>query len=499
MLKKLLSKFKKKVATQQPEKKATHNYIKDLINEHFNAQYKNVYSFRQVQVATANGTANAKVTNDSGVVLDSFDDYGSYTNIAQMQSVTTQFMGWGVLSFLATNGIVQNIINSIAGDSTSKWGKIINTSNDDLTDEIKQLEQAMADFNIRKLFNEVAQKTVLFGGCQLYAKIKGDEDVLNTEFILSDKSIGKGDVRYFRVVEPLYSSAYDFNSSDPLAKNFYEPQMWNIMGQEVHTSRLMRFNMNDTPIILKPQYMFYGISLIQLCLSKIAGFEETYNNVLQIMAKYNVNVLKTSASALSNVLDGNANSGDVDSIQARIQLFNKLRTNFGTLLLDKESEEWEQFNMNLTTLDKLVNQNLELISAYARIPATKLFGTSPQGFNATGKHELINYYDMLTQFQENVLQNNMNRVMEYLQLTTLGKLYPELKFVWNPLHEASETDQSTINLNDAQRISTLVASEILTQEEAREYLANNEKSGFDNLDTDLQITGLVGSEDNPDE
>ena len=155
--------------------------------------------------------------------------------------------------------------------------------------------------------------------------------------------------------------------------------------------------------------------------------------------------------------------------------------------------------MNLTTLDKLVNQNLELISAYARIPATKLFGTSPQGFNTTGQHELINYYDMLTQFQENILQNNMNKVMEYLQLTTLGKLHPELKFVWNALHEASETDQSTINLNDAQRISTLVASEIITQEEAREYLANNEKSGFDNLDTDLQITGLVGNEDNPDE
>ena len=452
------------------------------------------------QVMGENGAiVAAKIATDSGVTVDSsmmpINQMGM--NDASLEGVITTFIGWGLLSLLAENGIVQNVIQSVSTDSTSKWGKLHYTGEKDIGDKLKKLEARMADLDTRSKFREAAEKVMLFGGCMLYPKLKGDDLERSKPLPIAADKIKLNSLLYLNVIEPIYCAPYNYNASDPFAKSFYAPQAWNIMGGSIHSERLLKFVANDTPLLLKPIYMFFGISPIQLIFKKIVGFEQTYNEIIKIIAQYNVNILKTGGDALAQVLGGSATSSDVNSIQTRVALFNKIRTNFGTLLLSKQEEEWEQFNMSLTTLDKLLNQSLEIIAAYARIPATKLFGTPPQGFNSTGEHDMDNYYDLITAFQENYLLPNLNRLINMVQLDVFGEIDSDIKFVFNPLKEPTKKEIAEINQLKAQTLTTLSGGQaIITVEEGRKTLAEDEESGFDGLDTDLDITGLGEESDN---
>ena len=56
----------------------------------------------------------------------------------------------------------------------------------------------------------------------------------------------------------------------------------------------------------------------------------------------------------------------------------------------------------------------------AEIPATKLFGRSPQGFNSTGESELRNYYDMIAQSQERNLRPALEKLLPVMAVSCWG-------------------------------------------------------------------------------
>ncbi len=481
----------KKIVKQLIKKGVSPQAISRLFNEY--AEPRQKYSL-PINAADNGNIATAKIATDSGLALDNnslmINDDSLYANNLDLEQITTRFIGWGALSILAQNGIVQNIIQTISSDCVREWGELKYTGDKDIGDKLKILEKRMVDLKFRTVYKEAIEKTWLFGGCLVYPKIVGDDAKGERAMplpITKDK-IKLNSFKRLKVIEPLYCSPVRFNANDPFSQYFYEVQEYNIMGVQINADRVCKFMANNPPLLLKPVYQFFGISPIQLAISKIVGFTETYNNIVEIIGKYNLNVLKTNSVALSNLLNGSVDIDDVNSIKARIALFNKLRTNFGVLMLDQESEEWQQFNMNLTTLDKLLNQNLELISAVTRIPATKLYGSSPQGFGSTGQHELTNYYDLIRTTNSSVGKPHLEYWIKLLQLSEFGEIDDDIKFVFNPLDSPSAVELSQINLTKAQTLITLNGGQaVTTVEESREVLAKDEDSGFDGIDTSLTI------------
>lgn len=470
--------------------------IKSSILDHFgNPIYIDAPKYQLPQAMKKGKVVQPSIAKDSNG-MDSELPINLWNNsgYTQVGDIVTDFVGWGVLSLVAQNGVVQNIINTISNAATQEWGQLYYDGNDkSAEDKMRKMEAKAASLKLRETIRIAHQKTILFGGCMVYPKITGDDKKLQKEFI----NQANQQIRYLKVIEPLYVVPTSFEASNPLSKYFYAPEIWAVNGTMTHISRLMHFQSNDAPLLLKPVYQFFGISVIQLLLSYLKIFDLMRDDIAAIVHRYNVNVLKTDISA---ILEGSTSDQDVASLRTRIELFTKLANNFGVMVLDREREEWEQFNMALNGLDKLVQQNLEYIPIICQIPATKLFGTSPTGFGSSGEHELKTFYDLIKSEQTNKLLPHIERIFESIQYELFGEYDPNIKFRFNSLEQQSDLDRSIIFSNYVNAYGAMVDRGQITIEESRLMMANREELEMNSLDTEAEITNLEDNDnDEPDE
>jgi phage-related protein (TIGR01555 family) len=101
---------------------------------------------------------------------------------------------------------------------------------------------------------------------------------------------------------------------------------------------------------------------------------------------------------------------------------------FNMLLLDGNGqsgptaggERWEQKQISFAQLPELIRQYLQIASAAADIPITRMLGESPGGLNSTGDADLRNYYDNVSARQKTELAPALNRLDEIIIRSALG-------------------------------------------------------------------------------
>src|SRR5690606_1356003 len=171
-------------------------------------------------------------------------------------------------------------------------------------------------------------------------------------------------------------------------KYFYNPPTWWVLGQEIHSTRLLNVITRPLPDIIKPAFNFAGISLSQLAFPYVDNWLRTRQAVADLLNNFSVIVLNTN---LESILQGNM--VEAKGVLARADFFTKYRSNKGLMLLDKESEELTQIAVPLAGLADLQSQAQEHLCTVSGIPAVKLLGVSPAGFNATADGEIRAFYD----------------------------------------------------------------------------------------------------------
>ena len=163
------------------------------------------------------------------------------------------------------------------------------------------------------------------------------------------------------------------------------------------------------------------------------------------------------------------------------------------------ADEYDRKGLSLSGIKELLEQFEIAICSCTGIPATKLFGRSPQGMNATGKADLENYYNMVEGIQKNKVRPNLVRLVEMLGACRDYKL--NLPDTWHiefePLWSLSKSEKADIEKvkADAQRtkadaINTLINAQVLDVTEARNTLAEEKDYILDrSLDAILQRSG----------
>lgn len=428
-------------------------------------------------------TDSSTLTNDS-LPINQFN-FAQYNKLNKTV-VNNWFLGYQEYSLLSQNGIIQNIVQSLSQDCTREWIKIISTSKSgNKAEKIKKIEKEFKRINARKTMKLAMELTFLMGGCKVYPKIKGDDsteggDTMSLPFYKDQMK--KGDLLYLKVIEPIYATPLAFNASMPLKEDYYRPSMWSVLTTTVHDSRLLHFEYNYVPTLMKPIYWFYGIPLVQLCLDYIFGFETVRQNVVGISGRYNLNVFKTDISSLQ------ADYGDTfkqgQSLEDRLKVAQYYMSNFSVFALSNNEtnpEEWQQFSMTIAGLDGLLSQNAELICAVARIPAIKLFGQTPKGLNATGETELRLYHELCKSLQMDIMQDPLQEIFELVQINLFGEVDDDLEIQFNPLYIMTDKEKEEINVMKKDVYTSYVQSGILTAEEARKKLNEDPNSGFSDL------------------
>jgi phage-related protein (TIGR01555 family) len=355
------------------------------------------------------------------------------------------------------------------------------------------------ELKVRENYRLAVEMCIMFGGCQMYHKIEGDDSTEGGNEYLTPlymEKVKKGSLLYIKVIEPLYATPLEFNTSEPLKENYYRPDKWTILGTTLHHTRLCHFVYNYVPTLLKPVYWFNGYPLIQLVLSYLIGFESIRKEIINIVSRYNINIFKTSLDALLDY-DAGSTFEDGQSCYDRLKLAQAIMTNFSIFALDNNPEapeEWQQFNMTITGLSEILSQNAELICAVIREPAIVLYGTSPKGFNSSGDIELNIWHETIHNFQEKCLRANFNVTFQLIQMDLFGEIDDDLIFEFEPLKELSELEKSQIRINDANAYATLVNAGIVLPQETREVLKEDPDSGFNNLMSDKEFESLFNEQ-----
>lgn len=416
------------------------------------------------------------------------------------------FAGYSYLAELAQRSEYRAPVETIAAEATREWidvtvrgraskkkrkerGEVVeandadlngNGVDDELEDKIEALEAALEEFNVRSHFKELSELDGFFGRAQLYIDIeqgRADRDERDQlPLVVDSKTIKQGSLKGFQVVEPIWTSPYNYNSTDPTLPSFYKPFAWFVMGRRVHASRLLTFVSREVPDMLKPAYNFGGLALSQLMEPFVFQWIRTRNSVSDLIYNFSIIVLKTDMAAVL-AGDPKASGGFFD----RLKLFTQTRSNQGIQAIDKNREELEQISVPLASLDKLQAQAQEHMAAPSHIPLVKLTGITPAGLNADSEGEIQVWYDWIRSYQIAFFSKHLKHVLDILQLHLFGEIDEAIGFEWKPLSSPTVKELAEIRKANAETDATLIDKGVVSPEEVRERVSSDPESGYNNL------------------
>lgn len=264
-------------------------------------------------------------------------------------------------------------------------------------------------------------------------------------------------------------------ASRPEMPEFYEPTWWRISGRRVHRTHLVIMRTCELPDILKPTYLYGGIPVPQRIAERVYAAERTANEGPQLAMTKRTTVLGVdTAQALQ----------DQGEFERKLAQWGYYRDNYGIKVRDT-SESVEQFDTTLNDLDTVIMTQYQIVAAAANVPATKLLGTTPKGFNATGEYEEASYHEEL----ESIQVNDLSPLLERHHLLAIrSEIAPRFgiapfstSVTWNALDALTAKEQAEINLAKAQVGAALIQSGAIDGYDERQRIINDPDSGYSGL------------------
>lgn len=305
--------------------------------------------------------------------------------------------------------------------------------------------------------------------------------------------VGEGDYLGISQIDPQWCAPLlsEAGASDPASAHFYEPEWWLIRGVKYHRSHLVIFRNGELPDILKPSYMYGGISVPQRIYERVYAAERTANEAPQLALAKRSMYLKTDLAILL---------ADPESAKNTLGQMAQYQDNYSIRVIDTD-DEYGQHDVSLADFDTVVMTQYQIVSAASNVPATKLLGTTPKGFNATGEHETQSYHEELETIQAHDLTRLVNRHHELVMRSvvepefTLSPSEYRVEIEWNPVDSPTAKEQAEINKLEADTDNVLVQTGAIDATDIRNRIRGTPSSGYSDLakledDGDLGGLGL---------
>lgn len=358
------------------------------------------------------------------------------------------FIGYPALALFAALPEYRRMAEVLATECTRKWIRLGAVDSDDKSklDRINQLNTELERIDIRGAFRRLIELDAFFGRAHLFIDVGTDPD--NRDELQQSIGNGRNDtskvkfqgrtgfLRGVKPIEPVWCYPAAYNATNPLKDDWYAPQIWYCQSQSVHVSRLMRFVGREMPDLLKPAYMFGGVSLSQLMKPYVDRWITVVQSVTDIIVSYSTSGIRTNLETLLKPTGGGM------SLPERAELFANLRSNQGLMLLDKDTEEFFQFNTPLSELESLVSKFQEFLSSMSGEPVVKLLGIQPAGLNASSEGEITSWLDWVEAFREKFCAEHLTTIIDFAQLSLFGEVDPDIVWTWESLRSLDPQEET---------------------------------------------------------
>ena len=405
---------------------------------------------------------------------------------SQIYAEGLTFLGYPYLSELALRGEYRAIVDTIAEEMTRKFIKIISTGDKSTaklkSDKIKRIQDEFERLNVRGVFRKVAAQDGYFGRSHFYIDTGANDDEMKTSIgdgrsRLSKYKLKGKKIRALIPVEAVWAYPTNYNSNDPLKLTWYRPTSWYVMSREIHSTRFLTFVGREVPDLLKPAFAFGGLSQTQIAQPYVNNWLRTRQSVADVVHSYSTNGIKTDMDTI--ITEG----GEAELIK-RAQFYNRMRDNRGLMLMDKDSEDFFQFNTPLGGLDSLQGQSQEHMAAISRIPLVKLLGIQPTGLNADSEGVIRTFNDMIHGYQEHLFGNHLTTIVDIIQLSLFEEIDPEIGHEFEQLTDLTDKEMADLQKTRMDIDTGYLNAGVLAAEEIRQRLADDPDSGYSSIDVD---------------
>lgn len=339
----------------------------------------------------------------------------------------------------------QKVCQIVPQDMTREW----------LNHESEEATEADEDFEVAKLFREAYKWARLYGTSFIIIDVDDGREV---DKPINWKNLKVGCLKSLHVVDRTRIVTLGEVDNEPMSVAYGMPIYYQFVGTTtpIHKDRIIRFEGTELPIFERQRNLWYSDSVLIPLMKQIDNFHTTAFAAAQMVQESNVDIIRIPG--LANILQSD------EGTSAMIQRFadwKNIKSVFGVSLLDS-AEEYDQKKIQLSGVKDLIWEYLKMVAASVSIPATRFLSSSPDGMNATGESDLINYIETLQGLHKDIFNPRL-KIVHKLLSAHYDIDIDDFKFTWNCIFPESAA-QKAIRLKDNdERICRLVETGILSR------------------------------------
>ena len=241
---------------------------------------------------------------------------------------------------------------------------------------------------------------------------------------------------------------------------------WGNVPLPVHASRVLRFD--GITSLSSDGWTIYdrdwGVSEIVPAILAIMQDSTVATGAAHLTQEASIPTLTTNASRDAGVAGHDPNEETFAAIGEEI---NQMKSIYRLLMLD-QSEKFERTTVSWAGLPDIMDRFARRLAAAASIPATRFWGTSPVGLNATGESDMANYAQHVRAMQEYLLPDALDRLDMVLARDAGLREPPEYSFI--PLDDANPETEATTAKTKAEAFGIAIDKGAIDEDEMREGL-----------------------------
>ncbi len=381
---------------------------------------------------------------------------------AQTELLTTTYR----VSWLA-----KRIIDMPSEDMTRAWYSLSTSLPQEALTDLYRLE---AKHSVKQEITNAIRWGRLYGGALALMVIRGEEEKLDQpldlDLLLPDCFQGLLVLDRAQGIEPSLELVSDLDDPDFGLPMYYTVSLdlGEIRTVKIHHSRVLRFIGRELPYNETVRENYWGASELEHIWEELQKRSAASANIAQLIFQANITTLKMGD------LGEHVAYGSEETRNALMQALgneNRLRTSYGLQVMSSD-DSIENHAYSFGGLSEIYESFMMDMAGAAEIPATKLFGRSPQGLNATGEADLRNYYDLIAQMQERYLRPALEKLMPVMAISCWGYAPDDLEIVFEPIMTTSPAERAELVSKLSADVIQAFQAGLLTREEALEELKN---------------------------
>ena len=367
--------------------------------------------------------------------------------------------------------LVKRIIDMPCEDMTRAWFSVSTGMREEALHDLKRLE---ARHSVKQEIANAIRWARLYGGALALMVIRDEEDrleePLDPERLMPDCFQGLLVLDRSQGVEPSLELVSDLDDPDFGLPEYYtvDLEAGEARSVRIHHSRVLRFVGRELPQREMETENYWGASELEHIWDELMKRSATSANIAQLVFQANLTTLKISS--FGEVLAIGTDAQKKKVLEAIAQE-NRMRTSYGIQVLNRD-DAMETHSYSFGGLSEVYELFMMDMAGAAEIPATKLFGRSPQGMNATGEADLRNYYEMIAQLQERMLRPALEKLLPVMAISCWGYAPEDMEIVFQPVMTTSAADRAELAAKLSESVISAFQAGLITRDEAIDELAS---------------------------